>query len=260
MTRRMTRLPIRRSIRPAVTSDEIRPELVDLGRRNTLLRGLSLGSLGLLTGCDLSTNSGVDAALWAMLKFNDRVQAALFSQTTLAQTFPVSDVTKPFRWNAYYEEWQVREVPDGWTLEMAGLVTDKTPWTVERLRALPQHEQVTRHICIEGWSQIGQWSGPLLSDVLARSGADTKAGFVGFTCFDGYSTGLDMPSALHPQTIVALDFMGAPLTAEWGAPARIRTPVKLGFKSAKSVSAIEVTNTNPGGFWEKQGYNWFSGM
>ena len=64
--------------KPAVTAEEIRPELAKLGRRNALLRGLSLGSLGLLTGCDLTTHSGLDSALWAMLRFNDRVQAALF--------------------------------------------------------------------------------------------------------------------------------------------------------------------------------------
>ncbi len=195
-----------------------------------------------------------------MLRFNDRVQAALFSRTRLAQTFPLSDVTKPFRFNAYYEEWQVREAPEGWPLELAGLVADRAPWTLERLRALPQDEQVTRHICIEGWSQIGHWSGPKLSDVLQRAGADLTAKYVGFTCFDGYSTSLDMQSALHPQTIVALDFLGKPLAPEWGAPARLRIPVKLGFKSAKNLQSISVGNDDPGGFWEKQGYNWFSGL
>jgi DMSO/TMAO reductase YedYZ molybdopterin-dependent catalytic subunit len=248
------------STRPAVTADEIRPELALIGRRNTLLRGLSLGSLGLLTGCDLSTHSGIDAALWAMLRFNDRVQAALFSRDRLAQTFPVTAVTQPFRFNAFYEDWQVRDVPDGWKLPMSGLVSDTSAWTTDRLRALPQSDQVTRHICIEGWSQIGQWSGPKLSDVLAHAGADLKAKYVGFTCFDGYSTSLDMQSALHPQTILALDFLGKPLTPEWGAPVRRRIPVKLGFKSAKSLQSIFVSNTNPGGYWENQGYDWFSGV
>ena len=248
------------AIKAAVTSDEIRPELARIGRRNALLRGLSVGSLGLLTGCDLSTHSGVDAALWAMLRFNDKVQAALFSRTRLAPTFPLSEITQPFRFNAFYEEWQVREVPDGWNLEVAGLVSDRSPWTLDRLRALPQQEQVTRHICIEGWSQIGQWSGPTLSDVLRSAGADMTAKYVGFSCFDGYSTSLDMESALHPQTILALDFLGKPLAPEWGAPVRLRIPVKLGFKSAKSLQSISVSNTDPGGFWEKQGYNWFSGV
>ncbi len=245
---------------PAVTADEIRPELARLGRRNVLLRGLTLGSLGLLTGCDLDTHTGIDGALWAMLRFNDRVQAALFSRTRLAQTFPLSEVTQPFRFNAFYEEYQVRDVPDQWTLAMSGLMSDRSAWTLDRLRALPQADQVTRHICIEGWSQIGHWSGPKLSEVLMRAGADLTAKYVGFTCFDGYSTSLDMPTALHPQTILAVDFLGQPLAPEWGAPVRLRVPTKLGFKSAKNLEAITVGNTNPGGYWEKQGYDWFSGV
>ena len=249
-----------KSIRPAVTSDEIRPDLARIGRRHAVLRGLTLGGLGLLTGCDLDTHTGIDAALWAMLRFNDRVQAALFSPRRLAQSFPLSAVTQPFRFNAYYDEWQVREVPEGWTLGMAGLVSDKSPWTVDRLRALPRQDQITRHICIEGWSQIGHWSGPTLRDVLTHAGADLSAKYVGFSCFDGYSTSLDMASALHPQTIIAVDFLGKPLTPEWGAPARLRIPVKLGFKSAKNLAGISVSNVNPGGYWENQGYDWFSGV
>jgi DMSO/TMAO reductase YedYZ molybdopterin-dependent catalytic subunit len=245
--------------RPAVTPDEVRSELARISRRGLLTRGLSLGGLALLTGCDLSTHSGVDAALWAMLRFDDRVQAALFSPTRLAKTYPASAVTKPFRFNAYYEEWQVRETPPGWRLELSGRIADKTPWSVEKLRTLPQETQVTRHICIEGWSQVGQWSGVPLSVFLQRVGADLRARYVSFTCFDGYSTSLDMPSALHPQTILALDFVDKPLAPQWGAPVRLRIPTKLGFKSAKNVQAISVTNTYPGGYWEDQGYDWFSG-
>src|SRR6202046_2103578 len=113
--------PCTERIKPAVTEDEIRPDLIRIGRRAALNRGLSLGSLALLTGCDLSTHSGVDAALWAMLRFDDRVQAALFSRRRLAQTYPVSAVTKPFRFNAYYEEWHVRETAAG-----RGVVTGET--------------------------------------------------------------------------------------------------------------------------------------
>ncbi len=254
----MTPLRLPRA-KPAVTLDEIRPELARIGRRHALHRGLSLGGLALLTGCDLSTHSGVDAALWAMLRFDDWVQAALFSRTRLAQTYPASAVTRPFRFNAYYAEWQVRETPPGWQLAVGGRVADKTPWSVDRLRQLPQAAQVTRHICIEGWSQIGQWSGVPLHVFLRRVGADLRARYVSFACFDGYSTSIDMPSALHPQTILALDFVGRPLAPEWGAPVRLRIPTKLGFKSAKNLQAITVTDTYPGGYWENQGYDWFSG-
>jgi len=237
----------------------VRAELASLHRRGLIRGGLSLGSLALLTGCDLGTHTGINAALWSMLRFNDRVQAALFSRTRLAQTYPASAVTKPFRFNAYYEEWQVRETPSDWQLELSGLIADKAPWTIDKLRALPQEAQVTRHICIEGWSQIGQWSGVPLHVFLQRVGADLKARYVSFKCFDGYSTSIDMPSALHSQTILALDFVGKPLAPEWGAPVRLRIPTKLGFKSAKNIRAISVTNTYPGGYWEDQGYDWFSG-
>jgi DMSO/TMAO reductase YedYZ molybdopterin-dependent catalytic subunit len=245
--------------KPAVTMDEIRPDLIRLSRRGLISGGLSLGGLTLLTGCDLSTHSGVDCALWKLMQFNDRVQAALFSPTTLAKTYPASAVTKPFRFNAFYPDWQVRETPLDWRLELSGLIDDRRPWTIDGLRMLPQEAQVTRHICIEGWSQIGQWSGVPLHVFLRRVGADLRARFVGFKCFDGYSTSIDMASALHPQTILTLDFLGNPLTPEWGAPLRLRIPTKLGFKSAKNISAIFVTNSYPGGYWEDQGYNWFSG-
>lgn len=240
---------------------DIKPELDSLRRRGLLRGGLSLGGLALLTGCDLSTHSGVDAALWAMLRLNDRVQALLFNPNRLAETYPASAITRPFRFNAYYPEWQVRSVDaTDWHLDVTGLVSDKAPWTIDKLQALPQESQITRHICIEGWSQIGQWSGVPLHVFLRRVGADLRARYVAFTCFDGYSTSIDMASALHPQTILALDFDRQPLAAQWGAPLRLRIPVKLGFKSAKNLQSIEVTNTFPGGFWEKQGYDWFSGV
>ena len=241
-------------------ADAVRKELHGLQRRGLIRGGLTLGSLALLTGCDLSTHTGIDAALWTMLRFNDRVQAALFDPHRLAETYPEQAITRPFRFNAYYADWQVRPVPPDWRLAVSGLVGDRTPWTLERLAALPQVDQITRHICIEGWSQIGQWRGVKLGDFLRHVGADLRARYVAFTCFDGYSTSIDMASALHPQTILALDFEQARLTPEWGAPVRLRIPVKLGFKSAKNLESISVTNTYPGGYWENQGYNWFSGV
>ncbi len=231
-----------------------------LERRLLLRRGLSLGALAMLTGCDLSTHDTVfDRMLWAMLRFNDRVQAALFDPNRLADTFTPDRITRPFQFNAYYPLSQVRPVPDDWQLEVTGLVADKTPWTLERLRKLPQEAQITRHICVEGWSQIGQWSGVPLKIFLQHVGADLRARYVGFECFDDYSSSIDMASALHPQTILALDFLQAPLSPPWGAPVRLRIPTKLGFKNPKNIAAITVTNENPGGYWEDLGYNWFSG-
>jgi DMSO/TMAO reductase YedYZ molybdopterin-dependent catalytic subunit len=250
-----------RRIRPIVTNADIQPELAKLRRRGLLRGALSLGALNLLTGCDLSTHSGVDAALEAMLRFDDAVQAKIFSKTRLAETYPASAITTPFRFNAFYAEWQVPVVdPTQWRFSVSGLVADKSDWTLPALMALPQASQITRHICIEGWSQIGQWSGVPLGLFLRRVGADIRARYVNFKCFDGYSTSIDMPSALHPQTLLALDFEDQPLAPQWGAPLRLRIPTKLGFKSAKNLQSIEVTNKFPGGYWENQGYDWFAGV
>ncbi len=249
-----------RRIQPAVSAAEIKPELDRLCRRGFLRRALSLGAITMLTGCDLSTHSGVDAALDAMLRFDDRAQAALFSRQRMAETYPASAITHPFRFNAYYPEWQVRLPPNNWVLNVSGLVSERRPWTVRALMTLPQQGQITRHICIEGWSQIGQWRGVPLHMFLRRVGADLAARYVAFKCFDGYYTSIDMASALQPQTILALDFEEKPLAPQWGAPLRLRIPTKLGFKSAKNLEAIEVTNKYPGGYWENQGYDWFGGV
>jgi len=250
-----------RRIRPIVTNADIQPELAKLRRRGLLRGALSLGALSLLTGCDLSTHSGVDAALEAMLRFDDTLQAKIFSKTRLAETYPASAITTPFRFNAFYAEWQVPVVdPTQWRFSVSGLVADKSDWTLPALIALPQDTQITRHICIEGWSQIGQWRGVPLGLFLRRIGADMRARYVNFKCFDGYSTSIDMPSALHPQTLLALDFKDQPLAPQWGAPLRLRIPTKLGFKSAKNLQSIEVTNKFPGGYWENQGYDWFAGV
>ena len=247
--------------RPAVTLDEVRPELRRLERRLLLRRSLSLGALSMLSGCDLSGDGAVDRALRAMSRLNDRLQAALFDPNQLAPTYPASAITHPFRFNAYYPELQVRTVDeDEWRLEVTGEVESKKPWSLAELRTLPQEEQITRHVCVEGWSQIGQWSGIKLRTFLEHVGADLRASYVNFRCFDDYWCGLDMASCLHPQTILTLDFEQKPLTPPWGAPLRLRMPVKLGFKNPKYIQSIEVTNTDPGGFWAKQGYNWFSGL
>jgi DMSO/TMAO reductase YedYZ molybdopterin-dependent catalytic subunit len=107
---------------------------------------------------------------------------------------------------------------------------------------------------------IGQWSGPTLKTFLQRIGADLTARYVGFVCADGYYESIDMATALHPQTIMAFTLGSQTLPIPYGFPFKIRIPTKLGFKNPKFVTAIYVTNRNPGGFWPDRGYNWFSGI
>jgi DMSO/TMAO reductase YedYZ molybdopterin-dependent catalytic subunit len=125
---------------------------------------------------------------------------------------------------------------------------------------LPEEEWIIRHICVEGWDYIGQWSGVNLRHFLERIGADLKAKYVAFRCADNYSGSIDMATALHPQTILATKYAREPITDPFGFPLRLRTATKLGFKNPKWITSIEVTNTYPGGYWEDLGFNWHSGI
>jgi DMSO/TMAO reductase YedYZ molybdopterin-dependent catalytic subunit len=236
------------------------PKLARLERRLFLRQGLSLGALALLGGCQLSDDETVQRVLDAMSRWNDGVQSRVFSPARLAPEFPESMMTRPFPFNAYYGRDEIRTVDaSAWRLEVGGRVREKRPWTLRELNALPQVSQVTRHICVEGWSAIGKWGGVRFSDFLQRIGADLTAKYVGFKCFDDYSTSIDMATALHPQTQLSLRYDADPLPPEYGAPVKLRIPTKLGFKNPKHIAALFVTNDYPGGYWEDQGYNWFSG-
>jgi len=164
----------------------------------------------------------------------------------------------------------MRARPDGYTilmghgasykLNLSGLVDRRTPWTLQDLYQLPQESQVTRHVCVEGWSMIGKWTGVPFRTFLQRIGADLTAKYVGFECADGYYSSIDMASALHPQTFLTFKISDESLAPRYGYPLKLRIPTKLGFKNPKWITAIFVTNRFPGGFWEDRGYNWFAGV
>ncbi|MBK1721206.1 molybdopterin-dependent oxidoreductase [Thiocystis violacea] len=235
-------------------------QIASPARRRFLTGSLTLGGLTLLTGCDLTNSQGVETALERISRFNDKAQAWLFDPKRLAPTYAESMMTRPFPFNAFYGLDRVPRVDaDSFRLEVSGLVADRHAWTLAELRALPQTDQVTRHICVEGWSAIGKWGGVPFHVFLKRIGADLTAQYVGFKCADGYHTSIDMPTALHPQTQLTLTYDSETLPARYGFPMKIRIPTKLGYKNPKHVQAIFVTNSYPGGYWEDQGYNWFGG-
>ncbi len=237
------------------------PQIQRIERRLFLRQSLSLGALTLLSGCELTEDESVQKMLNSMSRWNDGVQAALFSPTKLAPEFPESAITRPFPFNAFYGEDEIRQVdPATYKLEVTGLVREKKSWALPELLALPQTSQITRHICVEGWSAIGKWGGVRFSTFLERIGADTTAKYVGFKCADDYYTSIDMPTALHPQTLLTLRFDDQILPPKYGFPMKLRMPTKLGFKNPKHIMALFVTNDYPGGYWEDQGYNWFAGL
>lgn len=234
---------------------------LDQPARRAFLRGaVTLGGLSMLTGCSISDDASVESMLMKVSRFNDKVQAWLFDPNRLAPTYPQSMITRPFPFNAFYSEDKVPVVDaDSFRLEVSGKVADRHAWSLPELLALPQTEQITRHICVEGWSAIGRWGGVRFSDFLGLIGADFSAKYVGFKCADDYYTSIDMPTALHAQTLLALSYDGQTLPARYGFPMKLRMPTKLGYKNPKHIRAIFVTNTYPGGYWEDQGYNWFGG-
>jgi len=236
------------------------PAIERLERRVFLKQGLSLGALALLSGCAIDDSESVQRLLSAMSRWNDSVQGWLFDPRRLAPEFPESRITRPFPFNAYYTEDEIIDVEGpSYRLQLGGLIRDKKPWALPELYALPQVSQVTRHICVEGWSAIGKWSGVRFSEFLQRIGADLTAKYVGFKCADNYSTSIDMATALHPQTQLTFRFADQILPAKYGFPMKLRIPTKLGFKNPKHVTEIFVSNSYPGGYWEDKGYNWFSG-
>jgi len=237
-------------------------KLMPAPTRRLFLRGsASLGALALLTGCDIIDGPTAERVLGKISRFNDRAQAWLFNPNTLAPTYPESAITRPFPFNAYYSEDEAPEIDAAdYKLEVGGMIDNKESWTLEQLYALPQETQITRHVCVEGWSAIGKWTGVRLSEFLRRIGADTRAKYVWFQCAEGYSNTIDMATALHPQTQLTFKFADEILSRKYGFPMKCRMPTKLGFKNPKYITAIYVQNNDAGGYWENQGYNWFSGL
>jgi DMSO/TMAO reductase YedYZ molybdopterin-dependent catalytic subunit len=245
--------------RKDIVRDALR-EMPRKSRRLFLQRSLSLGGLSLLTGCSVVNEDKAEDLLRHVSRFNDRFQAWLFDPNKLAPTYPESMITRPFPFNAFYSREEAPTVDAAsYRLEVSGLVMDKHAWTLRELNELPQTSQVTRHICVEGWSAIGKWGGVPFATFLKRIGADLTARYVGFKCADDYYQSIDMPTALHSQTLLTLTYDGKTLPREYGFQMKLRMPTKLGYKNPKHITSVFVTNTNPGGYWEDQGYNWFGG-
>lgn len=158
-----------------------------------------------------------------------------------------------------------------WRLTVGGLVENPGELTMDDIRALPQRTQITRHDCVEGWSAIGEWTGPQLSSILGIAGVRPGARYIVFRCADilngaEYYESCDMDDALHPQTIIAHRLNGDALPVRNGAPLRLRIERQLGYKHAKYLTGIEAVASladfgdGKGGYWEDRGYQWYAGI
>ena len=200
--------------------------------------------------------------LKAGLGFSDWASAKLFRPGHLAPTFADSELTpfSKFPINDYDVDDPGVDF-DRWTLTVAGAVQKPGDYTLAQIQTLPKFTQNTRHVCVEGWDVIGNFGGVRLSDFLKTIGADTTARFVTVQCADDYYESLDMATALHPQTLLCYEMYGQPLTREHGAPLRLNIPTKVGYKQAKYLTDLKVTNViERVGYWEDQGYSEFYGL
>jgi DMSO/TMAO reductase YedYZ molybdopterin-dependent catalytic subunit len=147
-------------------------------------------------------------------------------------------------------------------LQVTGQVKKPLNLSMEDIRRLPYESQITQHVCVEGWAAIVQWGGVKLSDILQIAGVKPTARYVYFTSADGYYESWDLASAQHPQTLLAYQKNDAPLPAENGAPLRLASPIKLGYKLSKWVTTVTVTDQlmTKRGYWEDQGYDWFASI
>ena len=196
------------------------------------------------------------------LGFSDWVSARLFRRGHMATTFTDAELTpfEKFPINGYDVE-DPGVILENWTLTVSGAVTKPGDYKLEQIQALPRVRQNTRHVCVEGWDVIGRFGGARLSDFLNLIGADTSARFLTVTCADDYYESLDMATALHPQTLLCYEMYDQPLTRKHGAPLRLNIPTKVGYKQAKYLTDMKVTNVlEKVGYWEDQGYSEFYGL
>lgn len=198
------------------------------------------------------------------LQFSDWASGELFNRNRLAREFSNHQVAPfaKFPYN-YYDVLDPEIDLERWTLTVEGLVQRPGNYRLEQIQALPKVVQNTRHVCVEGWDVIGNFGGTRASDFLRAIGADLTARFVEFECADEYYESVDMATMLHPQTLFCYEMYGQPLDRGHGAPLRLQMPTKIGYKQAKYLVAMRVTNVLKNGmrgYWEDQGYDWYGGL
>ncbi len=219
--------------------------------------GLSGASL-LLNSCASSLGSSEVGQAFEPL--NQATQALLLSQKPVPE-FPTSAI-EPDKLliNTFDQTPQIDSI--NYRLQIEGEVNHPMQLTLKDLQTLPFTSMVIQHVCVEGWAAIVQWGGVRLGELLRLAQPKSNARYIYFKSADGYYESWDLASALHPQTLMAYQKNGQPLSAENGAPLRLASPIKLGYKQSKWVTQIVLTSQlmPTKGYWEDQGYEWFGGL
>ena len=195
-----------------------------------------------------------------MLRFNERLERRLFSDHNLTSEFPASR-TQPIRTNGLVGLSSNYD-PSQWQLNVKQGPGAVRSVKLDEIQALPRIEQTVQLNCIEGWTVVNRWAGARFSDFCAKFAPGALQNpYVGIeTPGSEYYVGLDMPSALHPQTLLCYEMNGAPLAIENGAPLRLVIPTKYGIKNIKRIGTITYADQRPADYWAEDGYDWYAGL
>lgn len=233
-------------------------------------RSFATGAIAALAGGSaltwLATRPTVGGIPWPLrrvLQFNERVAQSLFDANRLAPEFPAQQAVEP-RVNGQVGLHAPVDA-DSWTVQVIGKADRRIP--LSAIKEMPAHEMTTELKCVEGWSSVVRWKGVRLADFLMKYGGPSS--YVGLATpaqavdsngsSDRYYVGLDRPSALHPQTLLCYEMNGQPLTEGHGAPLRLVSTVKYGYKAIKRIGVIELTEDRPADYWAERGYDWYAG-
>jgi DMSO/TMAO reductase YedYZ molybdopterin-dependent catalytic subunit len=196
-----------------------------------------------------------------MKDWNEKFEGFLFSPDRLAPELPASATTPEEAFPKYFISDDMPTAPDNWSLKVGGLVARPAMFSLDQLMRLPRTEMRVQHHCVEGWSAVAAWQGVRVSEIAKLVGMDPHVKYVEFKSFDSdYWSSWDLGSSLHPQTLLAYGMNGHPLYPEHGAPIRLYSAVKLGYKNVKYLTEVNFLPDKTGGYWENQGYDWFAGV
>ncbi|GAB4038968.1 molybdopterin-dependent oxidoreductase [Spirosoma gilvum] len=223
---------------------------------------------------------GVKRPLRNVLNANEEIARTYFSNNHLVPTYPVAEAAKKARVNGY--DGLKAPIPEDWKLQIDRNANPATEsrigepllLTIDDVKSLPKHEMVYEFKCVEGWSQVQHWGGARLSDFLEKYKLGTRSGnapdpnnpddlfkHVGLETPDkGYYVGIDIESAMHPQTLLAYELNGEPISSAHGAPLRLIIPVKYGVKNLKRIGRMFFSDERPRDFWAERGYDYYVGL